>query len=68
VHRPTVTNAVRTLNRARLIEVSRKRVVILDRHGLLKASCECYQLVRSRIAQHLPKTYPDELIIRNLHD
>jgi CRP-like cAMP-binding protein len=57
VHRPTVTNAVRALHRARLIEVSRKRVAILHRDGLMKASCECYQLVRLRIAHHLPKTY-----------
>jgi len=59
VHRPTVTNAVRALHRAKLIQADRKRVVILDRAGLIKASCECYQVVRSRIAQHLPKTYPD---------
>jgi hypothetical protein len=24
----------------------------------MKESCECYQLVRRRIAFHLPKTYP----------
>ena len=60
VHRPTVTNAVRALHRAKLIQADRKRVVILDRGGLIKASCECYQVVRLRIAQHLPKTYPDE--------
>src|SRR5215510_13944780 len=59
VHRPTVTNAVRALHRAKLIQADRKRVVILDRAGLIKASCECYQVVRSRIAQHLPKTFPD---------
>jgi Mn-dependent DtxR family transcriptional regulator len=59
VHRPTVTNAVQALYRARLIEVGRKRVTILDRDGLIKVSCECYQLVRLRIAQHLPKTYVD---------
>jgi len=59
VHRPTVTNAVQALYRARLIEVGRKRVVILDRDGLIKVSCECYQLVRLRIAQHLPQTYVD---------
>ena len=57
VHRPTVTNAVRALHRASLIEVGRKRVAILDRDGLIKVACECYQLVRLRIAQHLPKTY-----------
>src|SRR5262247_2174180 len=59
VHRPTVTNAVRALHRAKLVQADRKRVVILDRDGLIKASCECYQVVRLRIAQHLPMTYPD---------
>src|SRR5262249_49904254 len=59
VHRPTVTNAVRELHRAKLIQVSRKRLTILDRDALIKVSCECYRLVRLRIAQHLPKTYQD---------
>ena len=57
VQRPSVTNATRELERAGLIETGRKRVTILDRQGLIRASCECYELVRARIAQHLPKTY-----------
>ena len=60
VHRPTVTNAVRSLHRAKLIQANRRRVAILDRDGLIEASCECYLVVRKRIAQHLPKTYPDQ--------
>src|SRR5262245_57863074 len=60
VHRPTVTNAVRALHRAKLVQADRKRVAILDRDGLIEASCECYRLVRIRIAQHLPKTYPEQ--------
>ena len=32
-------------------------VKILHHAGLIAASCECYQVVRARIAQHLPKTY-----------
>ena len=59
VHRPTVTNPVRALHRTRFIQVGRKRVTIRDRGGLIKVSCECYQLVRLRIAQHLPRTYLD---------
>ena len=59
VHRPSVTHAVRRLQRAGLIHSSRNRVTILDRDGLMRASCECYLLVRARIAQHLPKTYPE---------
>jgi Mn-dependent DtxR family transcriptional regulator len=58
-HRPSITNAIRTLQRAGLVRSTRKRLSILDRDGLVRASCECYLLVRARIAQHLPKTYPD---------
>jgi CRP-like cAMP-binding protein len=57
VHRPTVTNAARVLERAGLIARGRRQVTILDRQGLVAESCECYQLVRTRIASHLPKTY-----------
>jgi CRP-like cAMP-binding protein len=57
VQRPTITNAAAELERAGLIERGRQQVAILDRQGLVKASCECYQLVRERVAFHLPKTY-----------
>ena len=57
VQRPTVTNAARELERAGLIARGRRHVSILDRQGLVEASCECYQLVRSRLTFHLPKTY-----------
>jgi len=57
VHRPSITNAARELERAGAIERGRRQVTILDRRRLLTASCECYQLVRSRIAFYLPKTY-----------
>jgi CRP-like cAMP-binding protein len=57
VQRPTITNAAAELERAGLIARSRQQVAIQDRQGLVKASCECYQLVRERVAFHLPKTY-----------
>jgi Mn-dependent DtxR family transcriptional regulator len=57
VQRPSVTNAANELERAGLISRGRRQLAILDRKGLMKASCECYQLVRSRVASHLPKTY-----------
>jgi CRP-like cAMP-binding protein len=60
VQRPTITNAARALERSGLIKRGRQQVTILDRQGLTKASCECYQLVRMRVAFHLPKTYPDK--------
>jgi CRP-like cAMP-binding protein len=57
VQRPTVSNAVRELERAGLIERGHRQVTMLDRQGLTEESCECYQLVRARVAFHLPKTY-----------
>jgi hypothetical protein len=42
---------------AGLIARGRRQVTILDRQGLAAASCECYQLVRARLAFHLPNTY-----------
>ena len=57
VQRPTVTNAARDLERAGLIARGRQQVTILDRGGLMREACECYQLVRSRVAHHLPRTY-----------
>ena len=57
VHRPTITNAAEALEKAGLIARGRRQVTLLDRRGLTEASCECYQLVRSRVAAHLPKTY-----------
>jgi CRP-like cAMP-binding protein len=59
VHRPTVSHAVRDLERAGLIDCGRRRVTIVDRDGLMQASCECYGVVRARIAHHLPKTYAE---------
>ena len=57
VQRPTITNAARELESDGLIARGRRQVTILDRQGLTQASCECYQLVRMRLAFHLPKTY-----------
>jgi CRP-like cAMP-binding protein len=58
VHRPTITNVARELERTGLIVRGRQQVTILDRQGLVAEACECYQLVRTRTASHLPKTYP----------
>jgi len=57
VQRPSITNAVRELERAGLIARGRRQVTFLNRPGLVAASCECYQLVRARTSFHLPKTY-----------
>jgi CRP-like cAMP-binding protein len=57
VQRPSITHAAEELERAGLIARGRRQVTILKRQGLVKASCECYQLVRARMTFHLPKTY-----------
>ena len=57
VQRPSITHAAEELERAGLIARGRREVTILDRLRLVAASCECYQLVRTRVAFHLPKTY-----------
>jgi CRP-like cAMP-binding protein len=57
VQRPTITNVAKELERDGLIKRGRRQVTILDRKRLTKASCECYQLVRDRVAFQLPKTY-----------
>src|SRR5476649_918332 len=60
VQRPSITISARALERAGLIERGRRQVTILKWQGLTKASCECYQLVRERIAHNLPKTYTEK--------
>jgi CRP-like cAMP-binding protein len=57
VQRPTITNAARELEAAGLVARGRRQITIRNRPRLIKASCECYQLVRERTATHLPKTY-----------
>jgi CRP-like cAMP-binding protein len=57
VQRPSITNAARELELAGLIARGRRQVTMLNRPGLVEASCECYLLVRARISFHLPKTY-----------
>src|SRR3984893_1365035 len=57
VQRPTITNVARELEHAGAIKRGRRQLTILDRLGLTQGSCECYQLVRARVAFHLPKTY-----------
>ena len=48
VHRPSVTVAARSLQRAGLIRYAAGRITVLDRPGLETASCECYAAVQRR--------------------
>ena len=57
VQRPSLTHAVAEFEEAGLILRGRRQITILDRQGLTKASCECYQLVRERVESFLPQSY-----------
>jgi CRP-like cAMP-binding protein len=63
VQRPSLTRAVAELQEAGLILRGRRQITILDRQRLIKASCECYQLVRARVASHLPQSYVEAGVI-----
>ena len=60
VQRPSLTHAVAELEEAGLVLRGRRQITILDRQGLIKESCECYQLVRERVAFHLPHSYVED--------
>ena len=45
VHRPAVTIAAGTLQKAGLIRYTRGRITVTDRAGLEEASCECYRII-----------------------
>ena len=47
VRREGVTEAAGNLQRAGLIQYSRGRITILDRTGLERRVCECYEVVRA---------------------
>ena len=47
VHRPTVSVALGTLQRAGFISSRRGRIQVLDDCGLEEASCECYRAIRT---------------------
>ena len=46
VHRPTVTQVLRSLHKAGLVDESRGLIVIHDREALAKSCCECYGVMR----------------------
>jgi CRP-like cAMP-binding protein len=47
VHRPAVTLAAGALSDAGLISYRRGRITVVDRPGLERASCDCYQVTRT---------------------
>jgi CRP-like cAMP-binding protein len=56
VRRSGVTVAMRALKEAGLVRYTRGRVIVADRAGLERASCECYRVVRSHFERLLPRS------------
>lgn len=54
VRRESITEAAGNLQKSGLIQYSRGHIVVLDRHGLEKRSCECYQVVKNEFNRLLP--------------
>jgi CRP-like cAMP-binding protein len=54
VRRPTVTLVAKRLQEKGLIDYRRGRIVIRDRPGLARLSCECYGVVRSHSSRLIP--------------
>jgi len=55
VRRPTVTVIAGVLQTAGFIHYRRGYLEIIDRSGLEQAACECYDLIRQRTDQALPR-------------
>jgi CRP-like cAMP-binding protein len=56
VRREGVTEAAGRLQKLGLIEYSRGHIVVLDRAGVEKHACECYQVVKKEYERLLPGT------------
>lgn len=56
VRREGVTGAAVQLQAAGLIRYARGRITVLDRPGLEKRSCECYEVVRKEYDRLLPRS------------
>ena len=55
VRREGVTESAGKLQKLGLIEYSRGRIVVLDRAGVEKHACECYQVVKKEYERLLPR-------------
>ena len=57
VRREGVTEGAMKLQKAGLISYSRGRISVLDRAGIEKRACECYEVVRIEYERLLPKQF-----------
>lgn len=58
VRRTTITRVIANLEARGLIRHRRSRIIVVDRAGLEKVSCECHGLVRSQFERVAPGLYP----------
>ena len=56
VRREGVTEGALKLQRAGLIRYSRGHITVLDREGLERRTCECYEVVKREYQRLLPAT------------
>jgi predicted MarR family transcription regulator len=54
VQRTSVSLCARTLQKSGLIQTARGKIKILNRKGLEERACECYSVIRERIATVIP--------------
>ncbi len=57
VRREGITEAAKKLQKAGLIEYRRGHITVLDRSGLEKRACECYQVVKEEFDRLLPEAH-----------
>lgn len=50
VRRASVTEALGALEKRGLVKTSRGRITIVDREGLERCSCECYDIIRNAVS------------------
>jgi CRP-like cAMP-binding protein len=66
VRREGITEAARRLQKARLIQYNRGRVVLRDRANLEMRACECYRVVREEFERLVPPLPRAETKVRRL--
>jgi CRP-like cAMP-binding protein len=60
VQRSTVSEVTRTLQDKGLIQQGRGMITVVDGPALQQAACECYEIIRQRYQQLLPRTYDQD--------
>jgi Mn-dependent DtxR family transcriptional regulator len=53
VNRSSITKAANSLRKAGLIDYSRGTIKIIDRAGLEKQTCECYEVIKKAVETYI---------------